>query len=108
MNIYEQIVRELAEREVEVQDVPTNWCVFCGAEKRRSNPDPLEHHPNCLWLRARRAVEFNGSAGVMHARYDQEKGVFPCCGKAPGDVAANDLMTLDPVASPVTCKGPEQ
>jgi hypothetical protein len=41
----------------------------------------------------------------MHAKYDQRTGTFPCCGRTAAETAVNDLMTLDPIANPVTCTG---
>ena len=47
----ETIVRELAETELLARDAS---CCFCGA-----GPDgrgPLQHAPDCLWLRAREVL----------------------------------------------------
>jgi hypothetical protein len=100
---YEQIVRELAESNPYV-DI-AYWhrneieCAQCGERKGE------KHAADCLWLRAKRALQLNGNGGVMHALYDQETGTFPCCGKTTAETAVNDLMTLDPIECPVTCKG---
>ena len=94
MNIFEEIVRELAD--VDPYESGNGRCQECWATVHQ------DHSPNCLWLRARRAVEFD-AAGVMHATVDQETGRFPCCGKTNTEVPASDRMTLDPQLSPVTC-----
>jgi hypothetical protein len=123
MSTYEQIVRELADSDpiLDVGGIEESHivCVWCAAghdsdgfrvdySLRAGQQEELvrsDHRPDCLWIRARRAVEFNGTGGVMHAKYDQKTGTFPCCGKTPDETAVNDLMTLDPVNNPATCSG---
>jgi hypothetical protein len=53
MNIYEQIVRELVATEPEGEYYPPS-CRFCGGLERQ---DPEPHAADCLWLRAKQAVE---------------------------------------------------
>jgi hypothetical protein len=123
VTVYEQIVRELADRTplLEVGGIEESHivCVWCAAGHdsdgfqvdysfRAEQQEKLvrsDHRPDCLWLRARRAVEFNGTSGVVHAKYDQQTGTFPCCGRTSAETAVNDRMTLDPVDCPVTCSG---